>query len=97
MAREQLVYYYVDMRQLGEREALGLEQHRQQVLLLFAAPSKAAAARAFGISPRVARDFMGDTGNKRQIALALAHPGKVVVQPLNFAGDAFALRDPKQG
>lgn len=44
---------------------------------IVAAPSKAAAARALGISIYTARAYMSETGNADEIMLATGAPGRV--------------------
>jgi hypothetical protein len=56
---------------------------REQVRRIVAAPSRAAAARAFGVSSAYLRDWGSETMNAAELAAALAEPGAVFWGPMN--------------
>ena len=69
------VYGAAIMLRPGEREQLGLAKHISQGRGVVAATSKTQAMRLLG----VLWDYVGETGNAADIAVAMEHPGKVVV------------------
>lgn len=54
-----------------------------QVRAICAARSMAEVARRAGEKSPRALFNLGDTGNEREVALAMAHPGEVLVRPIN--------------
>lgn len=51
--------------------------HRTQARVIVAAPSRAAAGRAFGVGASTVREFCSETGNATEIEIANAEPGVV--------------------
>lgn len=58
----------------------------RQVRAIVAAESRAAAARAFGVSSRYLRDWGTETFNEEERTVALAHPGVALQRPLDHHG-----------
>lgn len=61
----------------------GRHHDRQEVRVIVAAPSRAAALRAAGLKTTGTwvRDFVSQTGNEQEIAVATAKPGAVFMGP----------------
>jgi len=89
MPRPLKAYGAAIMLLVGEREALGLRPHIRQGRGVIAATSLTAASRALGVS----RDYVSETGNARDIADAMAYPGRVVVRPSSGRSDAMIVRE----
>lgn len=78
--RKLKVYGWRGYRSECPPAANGNKQTRE----ICAAPTKTAALRAAGTRPS-AGDFTGETGNEKEIALAIANPGVVLWAPIDGA------------
>jgi hypothetical protein len=63
---------------------------------IVAAPSRAAAMRALGLTYYTAREYMDETGNAEELALAGGSPGVVFSKPLAPYGAPF-VQEPPEG
>lgn len=69
-----------------QAKQIGLVGHHCQIRVTVAAPSRKAAAAAFGISAYEARKYMTETGNDIEVARALASPGTVFGASIYYDG-----------
>lgn len=99
MPRELIVYGGTSFLRKDEDKApefaafLTKNYWQAQTRVIVAARSKAEAARLLGFTPGHAKNYMGATGNTRELEIALAEPGKVFWRPLNYYGDTYLPRN----
>jgi hypothetical protein len=86
MARELKVFGTTLATFGDEWEKLGQARHVRQCRAIVAAATKKEAASKLGISIHEANGFMTETGNGRELAIALAKPGQVFAFPINYSG-----------
>lgn len=55
--------------------------------LVVAAPSQGVAAKAFGVTPYLMREYASETGNEAERAAALSKPGVVFSAPMSMHDD----------
>lgn len=83
MTRELVPYRYTSMADHEDQAKRPDGRDASQVEIAVLAPSKAAAARAFGITMGEFNGYAGETGNDRTLEALAAHPpGTVLVGPL---------------
>ena len=71
-----------------EVSTLGEPNHHRQVRAIVAAKSMAEAVRLFGLT-QSGRDYISETGNDRELEVALAKPGQVFATALNRPSGKF--------
>lgn len=91
MARELKVFGYTINTRSDESAKLGQRPHIRQARAIVAAKTIKEAAEKFGITSSEARNFMGQTGNIREIEIAMEKPGQVFALPLDNANSFIEI------
>lgn len=87
MARELKVFSYTLSCSPDENEALGARKHTRQIKAVVATTTKREAIEKFGVTQSEARDYMGETGHKPSVDIAISKPGQVFAYSIDDYSD----------